>query len=119
MIELATERKTTPITREAARSRRVDRSGLLERRGRDTPGDLPQDGEGALRCASTEARCASSPPDSDCLPASHGRGSAVCGAPLHDCGPATPLTEGARGGVAAGTLHDPASVRVAAGDHVT
>ncbi len=82
-----------------ARGRRTHRSGLLERRGRPSARNLPQDGEGSLRRASAEARSAAAPSDSDCLPAAHGRGSAVRGAPVHACGPASPLTRGrARGG---------------------
>ena len=55
-----------------------------------TPRDLPQDGEGALRRASTEARRASTPADSDRVPTADGRGSAVCGAPLHWLRPGYP-----------------------------
>ena len=83
----------TPITPSPARGRRTHRSGLLERRGRPSARNLPQDGESSLRRASAEARSAAAPPDSDRLPVAHGRGSAVCGAPVHACGPATPLTE--------------------------
>ena len=93
MIELATERKTAPIT---VRQREVvaliaagcsnDEVGLRL-------GISPRTAKAHCDVLRQKLGVRRPPSNPDRVPTPHGRGSAVCGAPLRDCGSAPPLTQ--------------------------